>query len=239
MRRIAAAGSLFLFALLILAACGGSETPATLEPIEIAPATEAPADTSSSSADNSSAAAEISSSAAIFTIDQGQSSVRFQLDEDLRGARKTVIGETNQVAGEILFDLADLAAAQVGIIQIGAGSLTTDSNFRNKAINEFILQTDKFPTITFAPTGIEGLPATAAVGDELSFVINGDLTIRDITVPTSWQVTAKAVSASQISGTATTTVTRADYELKIPSVPNVANVDDAVQLTIAFVANGS
>ena len=184
MKKIPAAALLLLFALLILSACGGSETAPTIEAIAIAPTAESPADSSGSAADSAGSPAEIGSSAAIFTIDQAQSSVRFQLDEDLRGSRKTVIGETNQVAGELIFDLADLSTAQVGTIQIGAGTLTTDSNFRNKAIQEFILQTDEFPTIDFVPSGIDGLPASAAVGDELSFVINGDLTIRDITQPT-------------------------------------------------------
>lgn len=230
---------LLLSIVLLLAACGGSETAPTVEAVSTAPAAEAPAEPSDAPAEADSSPAEIGSSAAIFSIDQAQSTVRFQLDEDLRGARKTVIGETNQVSGEIIFDLADLSTAQVGVIEIGAGTLTTDSNFRNGAIKEFILQTDKFPTIVFTPTGIDGLPASAAVGDEISFVINGELTIREITMPTSWQVTAKVDSESQISGTATSTVTRADYDLKIPSVPNVANVDDAVQLSIAFVASGS
>jgi hypothetical protein len=44
------------------------------------------------------------------------------------------------------------------------------------------------------------------------------------------------VSASQIAGTATATVKRSDFNLTIPSVPNVANVGEEVTLQIDFVA---
>ncbi|MBX3055144.1 MAG: hypothetical protein KF770_01610 [Anaerolineae bacterium] len=48
-----------------------------------------------------------------------------------------------------------------------------------------------------------------------------------------------AVSATQLTGTATATVSRGDYGLQIPSVPNVANVEEEVELIIDFVANAS
>lgn len=43
----------------------------------------------------------------------------------------------------------------------------------------------------------------------------------------------------QITGTATAVVNRADYGLQIPSVPNVANVEEEVELYIDFTANAS
>ncbi len=177
--------------------------------------------------------------ATTFTIDSAASQVRFQLDEDLRGTRTTVIGATDQVAGQLSLNLADLSQTQVGIIQINARALTTDNNFRNRAIQNEILDTGAFEFITFTPTGIEGLPASAAVGDTVSFTLVGDLTIRDVTVPATFTVEATAVSATQLTGTATAVVNRADFGLQIPSVPNVANVEEEVELYINFTANAS
>ena len=54
----------------------------------------------------------------VYEISQGDSEVRFELDEDLRGVRTTVVGMTDQVAGQIALDFSDLATAQVGEIQI-------------------------------------------------------------------------------------------------------------------------
>jgi len=175
----------------------------------------------------------------VYEISQGESEVRFELDEDLRGVRTTVVGTTDQVAGQIALDLSDLTTAQVGEIQINARTLATDNNFRNRAIQNEILDTGAYEFISFVPTAVNGLPASAKVGEELSFTIEGDLTIRDITEPVTFTVVATAVSDTQISGTATATVLRDKYGLNIPNVPNVANVENEVDLIINFAAHSS
>ena len=175
----------------------------------------------------------------VFEISQDESEVRFELDEDLRGSRITVVGTTDQVAGQIALDLSDLSTTQVGEIQINARALATDNNFRNRAIQNEILDTGDHEFISFVPTAVNDLPDAAAVGEEITFTIDGDLTVRDITEPVTFTVTATAVSETQISGTATATVLRETYGLTIPEVPNVANVEDEVDLIITFVANAS
>ena len=177
--------------------------------------------------------------ARVFTIDSTASQVRFQLDEDLRGTRTTVVGSTDQVAGQLSLNLADLSQTQVGIIQINARTLATDNNFRNRAINNEILDTGEFEFITFTPTAVEGLPASATIGETITFTLVGDLTIRDTTLPATFTVEATAVSETQVTGTATAVVNRTDYGLEIPSVPNVANVEEEVELYIDFTANAS
>lgn len=173
----------------------------------------------------------------IFQIDPAQSQVRFELDEDLRGNRITVVGQTDQVAGELAVDLDNPAATQVGEIRINARTLATDNNFRNRAIQNEILKTGDYEFITFNPTSIQGLPASAAIGETVEFVLAGDLTIRDTTIPVQFIVSAMAVSPDQLSGTASATVSRTDFGLQIPSVPNVANVEEEVELSVDFVAN--
>lgn len=172
----------------------------------------------------------------IFRIDPAQSQVRFELDEDLRGERTTVVGITDQVAGEIAVDFNSLAGTQVGVIQINARTLETDNGFRNRAIHNEILDTGAYEFISFSPTAVSGLPEQVAVGEEVTFSIDGELTIRDVTAPVTFAVTASAVSEEQLQGTATATVSRETYGLRIPNVPSVANVEDAVDLTINFVA---
>ena len=68
------------------------------------------------------------------------------------------------------------------------------------------------------------------------FNVTGDLTVRDITQEITFQVTVTPVSETRLEGVAKATVLRSDYELNIPSVPNVANVSDEVRLEIEFVA---
>lgn len=173
----------------------------------------------------------------VYQISPAESQVRFELDEDLRGQRQTVAGITNQVAGEIAIDLRDLSTAQVGVLQINARTLVTDNNFRNRAIQNEILQTGSYEFITFTPAAINDLPASATVGETITFTIDGDLTIRDVTQPVTFTVVATPVTETQLAGTASAVIVRTDYNLTIPSVPNVANVEEEVELYIEFLAN--
>jgi hypothetical protein len=52
-------------------------------------------------------------------------------------------------------------------------------------------------------------------------------------------VIATAVSDSQINGTASTVISRGDFNLVIPNVPSIANVEEEVGLYIDFVARRS
>ena len=173
----------------------------------------------------------------IFEIDQAASQVRFELDEELAGQPKTVVGVTDQVAGQLAVDFNNLSVTQVGVIQVNARTLMTDNNFRNNSIRNRILNTDDYEFITFTPTSLEGLPDSVTIGDSVTFSMIGDLTIRDVTTEVTFEVTATAVSETQISGTASTIVTRAAYNLVIPTVPDVANVEEEVELYLDFVAN--
>ncbi|HYF64025.1 MAG TPA: YceI family protein [Herpetosiphonaceae bacterium] len=213
-------------------ASGANPTPTSGSP---APATSAPA-AEATSAPATSAPASGSTGTTVFEIAQADSQASFTIDEVLEGAPKTVVGTTNQVAGQIAVDPANPGATQVGIIQINARTLSTDSEGRNRAIKNRILMTDANEFITFAPTQLVGLPAAGAVGEEYSFQIIGDLTVVGVTKPVTFDVTVKAVSEDRLEGVATSTIRYADFEVAIPSVPMVASVEDTVGLELKFVA---
>jgi polyisoprenoid-binding protein YceI len=147
-----------------------------------------------------------------------------------------VIGTTNQVSGEIAVDYTSPGETKVGTILVNARSLVTDNDFRNRAINNEILETREYEFITFTPTMISGFPDSPNLGEEISFQITGDLTIRDITRQVTFDVTATAQSETRMVGSASSVVARADFDLEIPSVPSVADVDENVRLEIDFVA---
>jgi polyisoprenoid-binding protein YceI len=200
---------------------------ATTEP-PVADAQSTPAATAS---DDSA-----SSSSLVLQLDQAESKAQFIIDEVLDNAPKTVIGSTDQVAGEIAIDPQDPTKTRVGIIQVNARTLTTDNDFRNRAIKNQILQTDQYEMVTFTPTEIVGLPETGAVGESYTFQIVGDLTIRDMTKQATFDVTVTAPSDTRVEGTATTTIAYADYGISIPQVRQVASVSDQVRLELDFVA---
>jgi polyisoprenoid-binding protein YceI len=124
----------------------------------------------------------------------------------------------------------------VGVIQVNARDLATDSGQRDRAIRNQILNTDSFEFITFTPNEIIGLDGSAQPGDTFTFQLAGDLTIRDITQPVVFDVTASVDSANRLTGTAAVTVQRADFNLTIPRVPSVADVSEDVRVELDFVA---
>jgi polyisoprenoid-binding protein YceI len=174
----------------------------------------------------------------IFRIVPDESEVRFVLSEVLRGVPTTVIGRTRQVAADIAVDFENPAASEVGTVRVNARTLLTDNEFRNRTIRGQILQTsqDEFEFSEFTPTGIEEMPETVTIGEPFTFKLLGDLQVRDIVQPVTFDVTIMPVSETRLEGSAVTTVQRADYNLVIPSVPGVADVSEEVRLEIDFVA---
>jgi len=177
-----------------------------------------------------------SSEAMRFVIDPAQSEARFIINEELMGSPKTVVGVNDGVSGTVSVNPADLTSVQIGPIVIEAGGFVTDNDRRNGAINRFILESGRYPSITFTPTAIEGVPPSVAVGDSLILQVTGDLTIREITRSETFAVTVAVISADELHVNGTTQVLRENYKLTIPSVPSVANVTNEVQLEFDFVA---
>ena len=171
-----------------------------------------------------------------FRIDPSASQARFVIGEILGGAPNTVIGVNDKVSGEILISASNPADSQIGPIEIGAASFVTDNALRNRAINQFVLQSGIYPLITFTPTSIGGIPGEVSPGAVFTLQIAGDLTIREVTHPVSFEATVTVVSESEIQGNATAAISRSDFELTIPSVPRVAGVDEQLVLELDFVA---
>ena len=217
--------------LVVLSAC--SAGGAIDEPAQAIEAPRAEAQGATAAPDDLAGAPE---AGVVFQIQPAETEARFVIGEILGGQPNTVIGVNNQVQGQITLDFSDPAASQIGAIEIGADAFVTDSNLRNRAINQFILQSGTYPLITFVPASISGLPGAAAEGQPVQLEISGDLTIRDITQPVTFTAEVVLAAENRLEGSATATIQRADFELAIPQVPRVAGVDEAVVLELDFVA---
>jgi polyisoprenoid-binding protein YceI len=211
---------------------GSGEASAPISAPTLPPAAEATA-----AAEGEAAAAD-AGEAVTFAIVPAESEVRFMLDEDLRGERITVVGTTREVAGQIRVNFADPAASEVGTIRINMRTLATDNEFRNRAIRGQILRTSEPANefSDFVPQSITGLPETVTIGQPFSFQISGTFTVLGTQQPITFDVTVTPVSETRIEGSARAVINRNDWGLTIPSVPGVANVEEEVELEIAFVA---
>lgn len=174
-----------------------------------------------------------------YVVNPEQSEVRFMINEVLFGNPKTVVGRTNQVEGEIQLDLQNPQAVEVSPITINARELATDDSFRNRALRRQILDSaqDEYQFIVFTPTSVDGIgDAAPVIGEAQSFELSGELQIRDVMQPVTFQMVVTAVSETELSGSGEATVLRSDFGLQIPSVTGVADVSDEVILEIEFVA---
>lgn len=177
-----------------------------------------------------------------FVIDSAESLASFEIDEVLRGSPNHVIGQTNQVAGQVQVDLADLSSTQFSQIVVNARTFRTDSERRDRAMRGPIIlnsASDEFEFITLDIGSATGLSGSAEPGDEFSFTITGNLTIKDVTREVVFDIDVTLTDWSTLEGSVTTTVLRSDFDIGIPSVPGVAEVTDEVVLGLRFVAAAS
>jgi len=161
---------------------------------------------------------------------------QFIVDEVLRGSPFTVVGTTDEVAGQLALDLADPSSVQLGTILINARTLATDDSSRNRALGNQILNTAQYEYISFTPTSISGLPEQLTVGQSYALQLSGDLTIKDVTRPAVFNVNVTPTADGVLEGSATSTIQYADWGVSIPSVPFVASVDNQVTLQLDFTA---
>jgi polyisoprenoid-binding protein YceI len=177
-----------------------------------------------------------------FVIDETRSEASFEIGEVLRGSPNSVAGTTSELGGQVVVDPADLSTAQISQIIVNARTFATGNGFRDRAIRGPIIlnsSDDEFEFITFDPTEIAGLSGSAEVGDELSFTVTGDLTVKGTTNEEVFDATVTFVDESTIDGSASTTVLREDYGIGIPNAPGVADVSEEVTISLTFVAVAS
>lgn len=174
-----------------------------------------------------------------FRIDSAKSQVRFEIDEILRGSPNRVVGTTNEVAGEILLDLASPASSKLGTIRINVRTLRTDDSQRDRAIRSFVLESarSEYEFAEFKPKELKGLPASVSAGAPVKFQIVGDLTLRQVTAEVVFDATATVKPAEAVEGEAVAKIQRGTFKLTIPSVPSVASVGEEVVLGIKFFAS--
>ena len=87
-------------------------------------------------------------------------------------------GAFNTVEGKVVVDAEDLSKTEV-TITIDVDSVDTRTPDRDAHLRSAdFFDVENYPTITFKSTGVDEV-------EEGSYIVNGDLTIRDITRPVS------------------------------------------------------
>lgn len=221
--------------------------PVTQEPTAAAPAatTElAPAATeeTASAAPTEPEAAEASASLRAFQIVPEQSEATYQVQEEFFNRPVNIvnpIGRTQAIEGDFQLTISgnqvQLADNQ---FKVDLRTLASDEARRDNRIRNEWLESNKYPWAEFKATTIEDFPANATEGQDVSFKVTGDMTIREITKPQTFAVTAR-LDGDTFTGTATGYVLMQDYGFEPPSILGMLEVTDGVTVTVNFTATES
>ncbi len=216
-------------------AATAAENPTAYPPVEN-PTAYPPAETPTSGAYppvEATPAGEVIASGDMIQFDlvPDQSEARYLITEQLAGndLPNDAIGVTKQVSGAVFISADGGIDTNRSKFVIQAGSLTTDQSRRDGYVRQNVLQTEQYPEIIFVPTAVSGLSDPLSATGEVSFVLTGQLTIRDVTKEVTWQVTG-SINGDTAKGTAKTAVKFADFNLSQPRVPIVLSVEDNIRL---------
>jgi polyisoprenoid-binding protein YceI len=170
------------------------------------------------------------------TITLGQDSVaRYLVREQLAGLSlpNDAVGETSGVAGIIVVDGNGRVDSARSTLTVDLASLQSDEGRRDNFLRTRSLQSDTFPTARFEARQTHGLPWPLPTQGEHSFQIEGDMTVREVTRPLTWEVTARFEEES-VLGRARTSFTFDEFQITQPSVSIVLSVDDEIRLELDF-----
>lgn len=168
-------------------------------------------------------------------VANSSSTASYEIDETLNGKPKHVVGTTNDVQGQVTFNLDNPKESILSTFKINARTLKTDSERRDNTVGRIVLKSAEPANeyITFEPGAWEKFEVTEQTG-EMTFTVPGTLTVAGISKPVVFSGTA-TMTDSHLLVSARSVVKYADFGIEIPSLSFLAWVDDKVTLSINFV----
>ncbi|HWL34904.1 MAG TPA: YceI family protein [Frankiaceae bacterium] len=160
----------------------------------------------------------------------GESQVGYRVDEVLFGQNVTAVGRTNEVTGGITLDDATVTKAA---FTVDMASVTSDRDRRDGQYRSRIMAVSEFPTSEFALTEPIELGSLPADGATVTAKATGDLTLRGVTKPVTFDVKARR-SGARMEVNGSIPLTFADWGIPSPSF-GPAEVEDTGALEFLLV----
>lgn len=155
----------------------------------------------------------------------------YRIDEILSGVDFTAVGRTSEVSGHLVASGNTIETVEISVDLSG---LTSDSRFRDSQLKSQALETEQFPSATFALSEPIAVGAVPLDGTETTFDAVGQLTVHgvtnDVTIPL--EATTADGLLFVVGGVE---VALADYDISTPSAPRVAGVSDVATMEFSLV----
>jgi len=164
-------------------------------------------------------------------VEPSGNEARYRVREQLVGhdLENDAVGVSHAITGEILFAEDGTVIPEGSKLTIDVTGLKSDQARRDNYVRTRLLETATYPTVVFEPTFIRGAPKTLPTSGSTAFSLLGNLTVKGVSRPAAWFVSAK-FSPTMVSGTASTEFTFADFGIPQPRVPVLLSVADTIKL---------
>jgi polyisoprenoid-binding protein YceI len=223
---------------LIVAACGPSASAPTPTPLPeqptVVPTAAAPAD------------ASLPSGVHTYIIVPEETTASYSVDEEFFGGAlskygipsgtQDTIGRTSAVSGQFQLNWDDLTAPLGdNSFTVDLSTLESDQSLRDGWIRDNGPKFGESPEAAFVADSIANAPTSYTPGDEVSFDLVGQLTVRGITQPATFAVTA-AYQGNTITGVAIAALKMTDFGITPPDFANTLTVKDDFEAKLEFTA---
>jgi polyisoprenoid-binding protein YceI len=211
-----------------------------------AAATPAPAPTTAPAVATAVPAAPAPAGFRTFAIVPAESKATYIVDEEffadarekynIEAGQVKTMGSTQEIAGQLQLNLDDLSSPLGdNRFTVQINTLASDQALRDGWIRRNGPRLNDYPTAEFVATGIEGAPASYTEGEEVQFQLVGNLTMRDITQPATFDVTA-TLQGDTITGKATTRALLSAFGIDPPNFANTLVVGDEFTIEVDLTA---
>ncbi len=143
------------------------------------------------------------------------------------------VGKTSAMTGAVVLDAKGSVIPAASRISVDVTTLKSDRANRDRYLKTDALETDKYPKVELAITALRGVPAKFPANGQFSFELLGNLTVRTLTRPVTWQVTA-TVNNGDWRGTAKIALKFGDLGMPVPSAFMVIKLEDNLRLEYDF-----
>ncbi|HSJ90672.1 MAG TPA: YceI family protein [Ilumatobacter sp.] len=200
------------------------EPPTDVRPT-VAPATDAPSATTSSDVSTEPVATDAPGgpeNQIWSTTDESQ--VGYRVKEILFGVDAEGVGRTNQVTGTFVIEGTQVVSGEfvVDVATIESDDRRRDGQFRGR-----IMSTDEYPEATFTLAEPIELGTEPADGVDVATTATGELTLRGVANPVTFDVTAQQQNG-RVGVLGAIPIVFADYSIANPSIAGITTEDNGL-----------
>jgi len=144
--------------------------------------------------------------------------VGYRVKEILFGQTTEGVGRTGEITGSLTVEDDAVVGAE---FEVAMATLVSDSDRRDRQVNNRILDTSTYPTAMFRLTSPISLTPEALAGAEFSVTADGELTLRGVTKAVNVDLVARLVDGLiEVNGQIEIVFT--DWQIPDPSVSGIS-----------------